>query len=690
MASLVAPLGRKLASTLKAYPLSTGRRTPTPPAFALDAPGSSAIAAKIVAAYGADRWVESFSGSTVTVKNNETSAASSLGFDSSGAFSASSLPTNSDLQSFVDQKGSGIPLSLVSGSATAFSRSGTPYRFGTTKDSNGLLTRTADLGGCGVNLGGVGSLVTGALPIVLSGGDTYAIVMLWSPNNRKLSSSSDTTDPVSGGNNTRENLICYGTNSNNQMIAYLGGGASSDFARMQAGGQQNQTSGKGSANLYRFKANSQYVTAYVFNSTSFKEIESGKITKSVTLNAATTTAIQGGSMDNGVIGVGAVFSSTSTTAQGATNRGDIVFGGLIVLKNPTDAELQQVMGKATQIGQQHLAAPKADLLALLDEYVDFRDTDSAGRVVGKNSKLTTDFNVGSGLFSRNYSIPSLGVTGLRSTGNGTAASYQATDNYFADVIEGTVIRMSFWESNSQNANLAQDLVMGNGNPQQAGGGGESLMLGYHHNAPAFGALPSNSIDTLPRMGSRRKADLTLFGSAVYDGTNQTLGKYNYWAGHLPMVYGEVLSSANLTQQWWETGADIAGGAPSYALDAPVINPVPDKCQYPFKPNQLQLHIATFAPPAGYNPASPDPAQFVNGTAKSYVSGGGLTPFGHMDGSISVAQHVGVRHATSDHKVQSSAYQYQFQGTRVFWGFAKRQLNDNEIAKLQVNSYKLVA
>lgn len=652
---------------------------------AMDSPVSSSMVSsgKLIEAYGLSRLVEGYAGNTLQSQNTDTSALVNLGFDpTTFIFNEAAMPARANALQFSPQGTTGVPLSLVAGGVGKLSRDGLAARLGTVRDANELLSRSATDGAIGVNLEGAGSFVTAPLPILLSKGGCE-IHLLWSPNNRKIASN-DSGDPW-GGNNTQENIICFGTNSNNQMIAYMGGGPASDFCRMQAGGQQNQTSGKGASGSYRYRAKSQHVTSYVMSATSFKEIEHGKVTKSITLNAATTSAILGGSMDNPVLGIGSRFSSTSSAAQSATSRGDFVFVAVIITAPLTDEERMTLQLKMAAMGQQHRLATLDTVKGYFDELVDHRDINPAtGRVTGKNSKLNTNFNVSSGLFASDYVVPGVGAKGLRSTSTGVAASYDSTDNYFADILEGSVMRLSYWESNAQNNNLAWDLSMGNAGEQT--GGGYSLLLGYHHNVPTFASKPSNVLDTLPRIGTRRKADLTTFGANPYDGDNQTNGKYNDLTGHIPMSYGETISGYIWTKPTWEN-TDTA--AP-YKLDGPVYNPVADLVQYPFKPNQLQLHIATFVPEAGYNAASPDPNTFLTGTAKSYISGGGADPIGHMDGSIAKRTKVGVRHATPDHRVKSVQYQYAFQGTRCLWGFTKRQLTEVEIETIQVNLYKLLA
>lgn len=669
---------------------------------ALDPPIASALAAKTVAAWGFDRVVEGFSGNTIVAKNNDLGTTASYGFDGSGRFSGA-LPANSDLVSFADQKGGSITLSAYAGSTTlALTRAGVAKRFGTTMSTvDGQLTRSTTDGGIGVDLAGVGMLQTSAaLTGMTPSLKGYEIHILRSPNNRTIASN-DSTDPVAGGTNTRENIICYGLNSNNQMIAYVGGGASTDFCRMQSGGQQNQTTGKGPYGTFRHKANAQVVTSYAFSPTAFAEYENGKKSKALSaagtpVNAATTTAMQGGSMDNGVIGVGGVFSSTTLTTLGTTNRGSMLVSQVIVTEALTDAERFMLHAKMSACGQQHRVKAKADIEAMFDELIDMRDINvSTGRVVGKNGLLTVDFNLtGGSTFQTAYTAPDVGLTGIRSPDNNTANSFQATTNWFYENNTGTVMRLGFLESGAQNGNLQFDFNMAAGNPQTDNRGDASLMFGFHHQVPSLGTKLAASLDTLPRLGSRLQANLSAFGPTPYDGINQTIGKYNYFASAcIGMAYGEEIPAASgkfMTKGVWEK-TNPTEMAAAYTLDAPVINPTPDLCQYPFKPSQLQLHIGTFEPPAGWNPASPDTSLFLQGKSKNFVSGGAVQPIGHMDGSYGASVYTGVRQGDTGHKIQSNPYQYQWMGSRYLWGFRKGYaFTWDDAETIQVNAYKLAA
>lgn len=663
----------------------------TPSAVALDAPVPASMSSKLVDAFGFDRLFESFSGNSVNVKNNDTSGTSAYGFDSGGRFNVASLPANSDVVSFVSQKGTGNTLAAYTGSTVlALTRSSVAPRLAASMGSDSQLARSTTEGGVGVDLAATGMLqTTTALPVSLST-KGYEVHILWSPNNRKRASN-DSTDPFTS-DNVRENIICYGTNSNNQMIAYMGGGTSTDFARMQSGGQQNQTTGKGPSGTYRFKAKAQYVTSYVMSQTAFAEIEHGKRTKSIALNAATTTAIQAASMDNGKLGIGGVFASTSNDTLAATNKGNLVFSAVIITEALTDAERFQLQAKLSAIGQQHRVKAKTDIEAYFDELVDMRNVNaSTGRVVGKNGLVTVDFNMSGSTFAPNYTLPDFGLVGIRSPDNGVANSFQATSNWFYENTTGSVMRLSFLESGPQNNNLQFDFNMANGNPQVDNRGDASLMFGYHHAVPALGTKLAASIDsTSPsKLGTRLTAAGATFGATLYDGQNQTNGKYNYFTANIGMVYGESFGSPSYTwtQATWE---NTDGGAP-YQLDAPVFKPTPDNLQYPFKPNQLQLHIGTFEAPPGWNPASPDPALFLFGKGRGYVSGGAIQPFGHMDGSYSAVDRTGVRQGNSSHRIQSNPYQYQMMGTRCLWGFRKdKAFTLKEVEEVQVNAYKLVS
>jgi len=718
----------------------------------LDAPVTASMvsAGKLIGAWGFDRLVENYSGNTINAVNNDTAGNFSLGFDgTSFAFNSAGLPANSNLLSFVDQSGNNNPLSTVSGATVQLTRSGVASRFGTKRDSTEQLTRSPTLGGVGAGFAGTGTMSTAALAMALST-TGYEIHMLWSPNNRKIASN-DTSDPVPGGNNTRESLFCYGNNLSNMMMCYLGGGTFVDIGRMAVGGTANQVNNKGqNSSFYRYKAKGQHVTSYTMNSTNWQEIESGKITKSVTLGGSSQTGVAGGALDNGIFAFGGYFNSASNNSLITTNRPDFILGAVIITKALTDAERYQLQAKLSAIGQQHRVADVNTVKGYFDEIVDHRDVNAGtGRVVGKNNKLTTDFNIGSGFFSAGYTIPGIGTTGMRSTSTSSTASYQATDNYFYDVIEGTVMRLSFWESNAQNGNLAWDLGTGSALPTDQTQ--YSLLLGCHHTIPAVATKPSEVLDTLPRLGSRRLSDLTLWG--VDPAGNQSTLKYNMLTSHVPTLYGQTydnyvwskaalenseptvtvtgsisgttltvtatngvikvgsaisgsgVTAARISSQLTGTTGDVGTYQVSvsqtvastsiavdqpYRFDAPVYMYVGDSAQYPFKPNQLQLHIATFSPDPSYNPSSPDPNLFLSGRVNSYVCGGAQDPVGHMDGSIAKNSRTGTRQATSGHKIQSVQYQYAWQGTRCMWGFVKRQLTEAEIETVQVNCYKLVS
>jgi hypothetical protein len=338
------------------------------------------------------------------------------------------------------------------------------------------------------------------------------------------------------------------------------------------------------------------------------------------------------------------------------------------------------------IGQQHRLMSKTDLEALFDEIVDMRDIDGVtGRVIGRKGLLTVDFNLtGGSTFSVNYTDPDLGSHGIRSPDNNIANSFQALTNWFYDNLGGTVLRYTHLESGAQNGNLQFDFGSAAGNPQVDTSDQCSLLFGYHHTVPALGTKPATSVDTLPRLGTRRKADLTTFGLNPYDGSNQTIGKYNWFVGNILRVLGETISSYVWGAPAWE---NTDGSAP-YQLDAPVPQHVPDNISYPYKQDQLQLHIGVFTPPVTYNSLSPDATKFLTATSASYVSGGGVQPIGHMDGSYAVLPYAGVRHGDSTHKIQSVPYQYQLKGIRCRWMLRKSPLSDFTTAEqVQVNFYK---
>lgn len=677
----------------------------TPPSvLSLDAPASSDLVSSSlpVLAFGFDRLVDGYSGNTVRLKRLSDNTQQDFGFSSStGMFDMSAVDTwrssaDVDIVYFLDQvSGSSKQLATVSGTTVAFVRSNVVSRFGTTMDtSTSQLTRSTTLGGVGANMGTVGALqlLNSGINVSTAGCEFH---MLWSPNNRKKSTL-DTTDPLPGGTTTRENVLCYGLNNTNQFFHYLAGGTTYDLVRVQSGGAQIQPTNLNMAN-HRWKAKSQWVTSYLLGNSGYSEYTSGRSAKTTSYAAGTTTAIQGGSLDNGALSIGAVFSG-STTALGTTNRGDFIFGGIIVTKPLTVSQRWMLQAKFSAVGQQHRIKPKSVIEGYFDEIMLMKDADSNGLVAGKKGQTSIQFNKTAGAPNFTFGSPTVneGLIGIKNPSvTNLDNSYQATNNFFANATTGTVVRLSFQETSSQNNALQWDVSMSAGDPRTDTRSEWSFALGYNHATPCMTTLPAGNYDTEDRIGGRCKADGTNFGVNAYEslsggGGNQEHGKYNFNTVNRSFVHGETFGGYTWIDTTW---AQTDVNRP-FDLDGPVIPNVPEDISYGWRADHLALHIGTFEAPTGYSRGdsyATNKPKFLTAKGQSWVSGGAVQPMGHLDGSFARNPYASVKHSTDDHRIQSVPWQYAFQGTRVMWAFkAGEAFSSDKIEEVQVNAYKLIS
>lgn len=672
--------------------------------LALDPPASSDLvsASLPVLAFGFDRLVDGYAGSSVRLRRLSDSLEQDFGFSSStGAFDMAAVESwrsgaDVDIVHFLDQvPGSPKRLATVAGTTVAFVRSDAVQRFGTTMSAmDAQLTRSATQGGVGANMGGAG-----ALQLLASGVDVSTagceFHLLWSPNNRKKSTL-DTTDPLPGGTTTRENILCYGLNNTNQFFHYLAGGTTYDLVRVQSGGAQIQPTNLNMAN-HRWKAKSQWVTSYLLGNSGYAEYSSGRAAKATTYAAGTATAIQGGSLDNGALCIGAVFSG-STTALGTTNRGDFLFGGIIVTKPLTVAQRWMLQAKFSAIGQQHRIKSKAAIEAYFDEIILMKDADADGLVAGRKGQTAIQFNKTLGSPSFVFASPTVneGLVGIKNPSvSNLDNSYQASNGFFADTTTGTVLRLGFQETNTQNSALQWDIAMSAGDPRTDTRSEWSFALGYNHSTPCMTTLPAGSYDTEDRIGSRKTAAGSDFGIALYEslsggGANQEQGKYNFNTVHRAFIHAETFGGYTWTDATW---AQTDPSRP-FDLDGPVIPNVPEDISYGWRVDHLALQISTFEAPTGYSRADSyavNKPKFLTAKGRSWVSGGAVQPMGHLDGSFARNDYAPVKHSAENHRLQSVPWQYGFQGTRVMWAFkAGEVFSADKIEEVQVNAYKLVA
>jgi len=664
----------------------------------LDAPITSANVAKTYAAWSPHRVNDTYSGPTIRLKRLSDNAEMDFAPGPTGELKPEQVdawsPAGNEDVLAVYSTIPGVP-NLTARGTVAFRRSGIAQRFGTSLDPvTGQLTRLTNESGLGLDLAGIGDLVT-LTPITAAvsakGMKAFQLVSL---HNRKIASN-DTTDPISGGNNTRENLLNYGASSTAQFLNYMGGGTFLDVGRVQAGNQQTQLTGRG---VSRYVARSQMVTMEVIDLTAYKQIEHGKRVKNGAYVSATATAIAAGDLDNKYVGVGCALSGAGVF--GTTSRMNGIWGGLILMEATTSAiEDFLVQAKMSAIGQAHMVISKAELNAMTDDGVNYASADTAtGRVTGRNGKFTLQLNTSGSTWAYAYTHPDLGVMGLRSPDLSTLNSYQAGDNYFWDAINGGAITFGFTETNAQSTNLAWQFAMAAGDPQKDNRGDWSLALGNHHSTPNLVTKPAASRDPQGLVtGNRMYADGTQFGSDNFDSAKaQEDGKYAYNTPHRLLDPTAVDKAGYVyTLATW---ANQDPNVPKKLRD-PVFPATPGNVTYPFKVDHLCLQISTWVPHSAFDRSAPYETRkphLSTASNRSYVSGGGICPLGHVDGSIAIDDTAPVRDADPGHRIQTQFFQYPWQGVRAgldVVDFGKRSRMPwtfIEAQKLQVNNYKRYA
>ncbi|MEH3108907.1 MAG: hypothetical protein PGN22_02250 [Agrobacterium cavarae] len=675
-------------------PVSGG--TPVTPAVALDAPIATADKGSTIAAFGNARMVADWSSASVNGKNTDTNATFQNGFDNTGRENVSALPSNAGFVSWPDQNGSALVMAAVGGTPV-MSASGVVPRFATATQKGGDAqeVRLTDRGGSGINLAGSSALAV-TLPILLSSGDQFEVHVLWSPNQR-MSSAQDVTSGTPNGNdplnglNTRNNLITLGNGNANRFQAYAGGGGSGpDNVSITTGGATVAANGKKSGATYRFPKNAQYVTTHIFSSTRYREFENGVLTKDVALTAAQTSAILGGSMDNPDLAIGSVFSGT-TKALATTNRGNITVGGVIVTKNRTMAQIEAIQARMSLIGQQHMAATLAEVKALFNvDLIDMRKTNaSTGRVTGERGNVHITFNT-NGTLQFGYTDPNTGLQGVRSPDNSNLNSYVSDETFALGRNGFTLMSFGMLDSGTVDNNLQMAWSLSKGDPQTDTRANAIMMMGYHHAIPAFATKPSAAKDALGSVDRRKLSDfVTMFN---YDGLMQTLLKYNYWTALIRRFVTEVINTSQTGNQPLTLTAAVLEKQDTSVLnlDAPLPEQTADNLQYLYKVGQTQLTIAVHEPSTvhNYDNPTPSPSTFFTAKNRLYVSGGGVQPFGHMDGGYGVMPYAPVVHGDGDERLQSVPYQNQAKANRSYLAIADRPLTDDEVRKVQANWYKI--
>lgn len=695
-------LGIGLALTM-GHGMRSGDSVPPAPTLSLDAPIYSANSSKALYAFGFDRLVDGYSGNTVRLKRLSDSAVQDFGFDTAGMFNVGAVDTwrasaDVDLVYFIDQLGSAKQ--FVAEGTVAFIRSGVVQRFGTSMGSDGQLTRSMTDGGVGVNLGrDVGNLRLASPTLDQVAGIEADLMVAF--NERKVVTAAVATDAF-GGNANTENIFAWGTRSNNYVQHYFGGAAQSNLKYVTAAGTSVTFNSAAGAGAISGKKYAQRIFTYAIDGIVLKLYDYGRLFQTVTYNAIHSANMAAGAVSNGDIAVGGIFNSTSTTAIGAT-KANMIFGGMVVWKPRTNKERYLARNKLNAIGQQHRIKLVSEIMAYFDDVVLMKNVNqSSGLATGEKGQVAIQYNVGTypegtANFNFSHAVPNSGLQGVYSPDDTNRANgFKATTPFFAGETSGTVMALAYRDGTGNAAGysnmLAAIFVQGVGNQNTVIGQQVtdwSLSTGYDHNAMTFTGMMAASRDTDGVMGTRHYADDTQFGATVYDGANQSMGKYNRNTAHSPWTDGEVIGGVTYSRAVW-ANADATQG--QKLLDAPAGPPTLDVLGNGWKGDCLALQIATFQAPAGYNRADsyamrkPLRLQSVN---KSYVSIGEC-PIAHMDGAVAVNSNGGVVDSNDNAYIMSHNFQYALKGDRIAFGFSSQVFTQAQIEEVQVNMYKLVA
>jgi hypothetical protein len=667
----------------------------------IDPPVDSDMLSKAQLAFGFDQLVEGYSGDVINVERT-SGQTDSIGLDATGRLDTAAICSFGNgeavkLTGMLDQVGTGEVLSF-STEPQLMASDCTFTRFGTTWDEDdGQLTRSNE-GGIGINFNGTsdyGELTSSGITTA-SGLEFH---LLNSQNLRKVgSSASASTDPLSTSY-AEEVLYAYGTGTTNMIRERISASSMYNGTRDGTGASgssqslTNNTTNGSTGNLAsKIKQYALRVSTLTNTDTYMERFEFGSKTGAVATSAGNVTA--NAAMTDGTLRVGRGLGSSTAYANH-------LFGGIIVTDSLTDFERYKIHARLAQVANQHRLATVDDLLAMADEWVDFRDANEvSGQVAGKKGHLTLQFNVSSGTpqWDFGYTTPHVGLEGLRSTtGSDADNHWVATDNYFSDVQEGSVLVFG----QTEQGNIYDWLTMSDAYTSGFASGDIGLSVGRDHNAPRIMSGVDSALDTNDYDGSYGYTD----GCGA--GISQAMLKYGYklspsdWSQSetvtvectLRAIYGSVNFPVDtvLTAADAFTYTNISPPTPEYTLassDNTVIG-------YPMSKNgALEFIVGTFTPNASYDYAGTEAARepyIKKATNKLYLSTS-LGPLpGHIDSSISIAPASGNHiHMDSTYKMGSSKHQTTLtpKGTYLVWAFAKEAWTQEQIETLQTNLYKV--
>ncbi len=697
---------------------------------ALDPAIDSGLSSSTQLAFGFDQLVVGYAGPTVTLRRSLDGAAASFGVTSKGIFdlgTATGWANNSDLTvvSFTDQKGTGKLLTATG--TVPLVTNGQIKRMGAAWDpTNGQLNLSNTKGAVGCTVSGGAYFECASSGIVTTSG--IEIHMLMSSFKRKIPANS--AEPVGlGGDATVETYWTYGVGTTNYINYEATGGNFTHKLRRNGLGAAGTDQLPTISNPV-IKANAQHVHSARYDANEMCLYAFGKKLLTAVPSAGNITNLS--SFGNGSLKVGARYTPATNSA------GSILFGGIIVTNSlgTTDAANKSrtlLAARLTLQANQHLGMTTTALRAMFDEIVLFKNLNaSTGQVAGENSKINFQFNLATTQYTQtpnwsfNYNIPDIGFVGpYNPSETNYANTFKNLNNYYADCFTGSMMIIGFRDTQAL-PHLVQWFQDGTSDHTTSPPTNNSYAtnfsksIGEHHAQPnhqrrvaRFTYDNGNGLATsdpayIPAdvTGNEGWNDGAGGGSTSTPGTgSQSRFKYLFNSTADDWAFPSTTSTAANILNYAHGATSVPVGTvlnASTIAAITTITPGTPECknypaagiQFPLNSGFLSFSLATFEKPALYDPTASLAARYpYMRTASTQFFNTSLTgtTIGHMD--CSVVQEIGnacVTHADPNAVLQSSAYEYNLQGTRLMFGFARRVFSMEEAQAVQVNSYKLIA
>lgn len=579
---------------------------------------------EVKAAYGCGKMVEGFTGASFRASKAPYSIMDEqdFGFDSGGRPDITGLLSwaagaDVKLKFWYDQTGNGEP--NMEGTDAYLIEGGELQRFGTVVAADGTLTRSTTTGMLGANLGDNRGHIESVSAFGFDTTSGIEIIPLYSSNERKVGV--DDQDGL-GGNDDDEYMFHFakeGNYSNVYLRNGLGPGSNNtDYVRIRNGSAvQNDENGG-----FTYKQYAQQVLSIGFN-TSELVLYRDTLQDNDPMPASIATSITNAEYDGCRLLLGSIYTNTSGSIR-STNKANGMFGGVIIASGAISAETRLgFTNKLAQVGQEHLATSKADLLAMMSEVIVFKDS-SGGSVTGENGLITLDLNNG----TADFVDPDTGLRGHDWSGQDVNNYFQENGSTWAAGKTDFGMLVVYTSDDTSN-DLALVAAVGS-TPNDLTE--DSFRLGMNHSRAIVQSQVCGTRDPNNRTGRRNERVIStgLYEVSTFDGAgNQPDIKYNNAAVNKKLVYTDTFKSVLLTSTILNKTA-VTGG--DWEFDT-VIEESFDNLSYPHKDGAICVHFGHTKVNSSYDRAddyATRQATIMDATTTSYISTG-MSPYGHMDG-----------------------------------------------------------